>query len=190
MKNDEILNKLPKQFTLKNGAQLVLDEKPHQGTGNLSDIVWYQYKIINCGKLGIGYDNVCLSPTRITESVRVEASKNIFKDGVSKKETVRPHIDRSSGNIHPSKEYVSEQNNGEIHQLVLCNGLGPHTPVKQVDDDYYVYKNTPRQAGAKVHKACYYPLIDDGLNLKNDWRYQLLEEVWDKINNLSLPSEK
>lgn len=104
------MKKLPKEIILKNGINLVLDEKKHNGKNNLSDISWYQYKIVNNKELGIAYDNICLSLFRITESVRIEASKEIINDGVSKKETVRPHIDYKSGNIHPSKEYIENQN--------------------------------------------------------------------------------
>ncbi|SHN00448.1 hypothetical protein SAMN02746066_04329 [Anaerosporobacter mobilis DSM 15930] len=183
MEQNSILNKLPSKLILENGINLVLDEKIHYGKENLSDISWYQYKIVNNKELGIVYDNICLSLFRITELVRIEASKEIIKKRVSKKETVRPHIDYMTGNIHPSKEYIANQNKlGKIQQLVLCNGLGPHIPEKQLDDDYYVYKNCARQSGSKVHKACYYPLIDNNLNLQDNWRYQLLEEIWNLIN--------
>ncbi|AVK51274.1 hypothetical protein AXY43_26480 [Clostridium sp. MF28] len=183
MEQNSILKKLPREISLEKGINLVLDEKKHNGKDNLSDISWYQYKIVNNEELGIVYDNICLSLFRITESVRIEASKEIINNGVSKKETLRPHIDYKSGNIHPNKEYIANQNElGEIQQLVLCNGLGPHNPEKQLDDDFYIYKNSERQSGTKVHKACYYPLIGKKLNLQNNWRYQLLKEIWNIIN--------
>lgn len=174
----EHINNLPNEITLKNEISLVLnDNKPHHGRRNLSDISWYQYNIIIPKGLEIEYDNVCLSSFRITETVRIEASKNIIKNGVSNKDTVRPHIHSVSGNIHPSKEYVAKQKNDKIQQLVLCNGLGPNTPKEQLDTDFYVYN------GARVHMACYFPLIDNKLNLQDNWRYKLLEEVWEKINS-------
>lgn len=182
------LNKFPSEIGTKNGIHLVLNKKMHCGRNNLSDIIWYQYKIMNSKELGIVYDNVCLCLCRITESVRIEASRNIIEKGVSKDETVRPHIDYLSGNIHPSKEYIANQCNGKIQQLVLCKGLGPHVSQKESEQneqlaiDFYRYKNRPRQLGTNVHKACYYPLVDSNLNLQNNWRYKLLEEIWGLIN--------
>lgn len=183
MKNNNILNNLPSQIKLDIGKckiHLELDKKSHRGKNNLSDIFWYVYKIKNNNELEIAYDNICLSLFKITESIRIEASKNIIANEVSKSKTKRPHIDYKSGNIHPSKEYVENQNDGKIKQLVLCNGLGPCTN-EQVNTDFYIYKNSPRQSGSKVHKACYFPPIDNNTNLQDNWRYKLLKKIWENI---------
>ena len=177
----DYIRKLPIKIEIER-ISLELDKKIHRGRNNLSDIIWYKYKIVNKEK-DIFYDSVCLCFFKITEEVRIEAAKRIISKGVSKEETERPHIDYKTGNIHPNKKYVEEQNNGKIKQLVLCNGLGPGALKKQINDNFYVYKNTPRQFGIKIHKACYYPLIDDNQNLKNDWRYKFLENIWKNIDD-------
>ena len=189
MKRDCNIADLPKEITLNTGVHLTLDIKKHQGIDNLSDIQWFVYDIVNREEFDMDYDNICLSLYRITEIVRSEAAKKIVQLGVSEFQTQRPHIDYITGNIHPSKAFVESENDGSIKQLVLCNGLGPHTPKVREDEKVYVYRNSPRQSGAKVHKACYYPLIDYEQGLEDNWRYKLLEEVWKIIKRVKTDSD-
>lgn len=181
MEKNSSLENLPRKIELKSGICLEMTKyRIHRGRNELSDIFWYQYKIVNNEEHGIMYDNICLSLFKITEEVRNKAEGKIIQERVSQAE--RPNIDYKTGNIHPCKYYVKCQNNGKIQQLVLCKKRGPRTPEKQVDDNFYVYPSDSGRSGAKIHKACYYPMIEDDPNLHNDCRYRLLKEVWNEIN--------
>lgn len=172
---------LPEKLVVGDGIELLRDTKKHIGKYELSDIVWYEYRITNHKEKGIVYDNIGLTFFKITEEVRLSAEKSIIENNVTKAGVIRPHIDYGTGNIHPSKEYVEEMAKQEkVFQLVLCKGLGPNTPMEN-GENIYLYKNRPRQKGARIHKACYYPLIEDDPTLYNDWRYRLLQEMWDKL---------
>ena len=168
------------------GIELSLDtdekknkQKEHHGRGGLSDIKWFEYKIANHKEKGIVYDNIKLMPFKITEEIRSNAEKSIIENGVTNKGVIRPHIDYKSGNIHPSKEDVEIMATQGVYQLVLCKGLGPKT-LEENGENFYLYKNLPRHQGIRIHKACYYPLIEDDQSLHDDWRYKLLQEVWNK----------
>lgn len=87
--------------------------------------------------MDIIYDNVCLRLFRITKQAWENASSNIIENRISKVETARPNIDYKTGNIHPSKKIIANQNNGKIQQLVLCKGLGSHISQPKLDPDYY-----------------------------------------------------
>ncbi len=132
------IKSLPSELFVGDGIKLELDSKLHYGRDNLRDIEWYEYKIVNHEEKKIIYDNICLSFFRITEEIRLEASKNIIEKRVSYAETIRPHIDYNSGNVHPSKEFIKIHNTNEILQLVLCKGLGPNTKNQQ-EDNVYIY---------------------------------------------------
>ena len=177
------IQNLPKELIVGNGIELLLDTKMHRGINGLKNIVWYEYKIVNHKEKGLVYNNICLSPFKITEEIRSLAAKNIIEKNISSQDTPLPNIDYRSGNIHPSREFIERLNFEKVLQLVLCNGLGPNTP-NENEEDAYIYKNSPLQKGAKVHKACYFPLIEDDQNLYEDWRYKLLQEVW-----LSIPAD-
>lgn len=160
------------------GIELSLDTRKHSGIGDLADIFWYKYRIVNQERPPVAYDCVCMSPFRITKEIREAAKVNIVEHGVSRPGTCRPNIDYRSGNIHPDKEYVKGKD--RVAQLVLCRGLGPNTP-KDVGTDMYLYKNRPRQLGARIHKACYFPLIEDDPQIQSDWRFIFLSKVWEQI---------
>ncbi len=148
--------------TLKKGKKL------SSGRNNLNDIKWYTYKIENHNILGIDYDCIALSFSRITEEILKEAWKSIVREGVSTAE--RPNIDGNSGNIHPKNA-----GNSKIRQLVLCYESGPLTPHFEETEDYYFY--------SAVHKACYYPLIRDDKRLHKDYRYKFLKEIWKALGD-------
>jgi hypothetical protein len=177
-----LFDKLPEEICA-NGIKLRLDTSTHKGICNLTDIKWYEYKIVNSDTLDIKYDNVAVMSFAITKDIRKLAEKNIIERNVSSKETPRPHIDYETGNVHPSKEYVKENGYEVVRQLVLGRRLGPKTPdIKNYNDcEMYFYKNTPRQKGCLIHKACYYPLIEADKSLESDWRYKLLSEIWKAI---------
>jgi hypothetical protein len=153
------------------------------GKNNLSDIKWYEYKIVNNDILDLKYDSVAVMSFAITEEIRESAAENIITNKVSDEKTPRPHIDYKTGNVHPSKEYVKENGYEVVRQLVLGRRLGPKTPdIKNYNDcEVYFYKNTPRQRTCLIHKACYYPLIEKDKSLEDDWRYKLLSAIWKAI---------
>ena len=163
---------LPKEIVLDNGMKFEKTYRRSTGKGELKDITWHKYVITNHEDFDMEYDAVILSFFKITEEERKNASKSIINGGVST--AARPHIDGKTGNIHPTKEYVEEQGKEIIKQLVLCRGQGPNTPQAEISNDYYV--NCVR-----VHKACYYPLIKEEPALTEDYRYMLLEMLWNKL---------
>ena len=175
-----LLKELPKEICVS-GIKLVLDKHEHKGIGNLKDISWYEYKIVNSDALNINYDNIAVSSFAITKEIRKLAAKNIIEERVSYKETIRPHIDYKTGNVHPSEEYIKKNNDEKVRQLVLCRGLGPKTPEINKDKNIYFYQNNPGQSACRIHKACYYPLIEEDESLKENWRYKLLAEIWSNI---------
>lgn len=182
-----LFEKLPKEICVE-GITFVLDDASHKGIGNLRDIKWYEYKIVNADALNVKYDNVTVCTFAITRDIRKLAEKNIIERNVSAEETPRPHIDYKTGNIHPCKKYVQDNDGEIVRQLVLCRGLGPKTPeIEEVDA--YVYKNKPRQRVCRIHKACYFPLIEADDSLKENWRYKLLSEIWKRIPD-ELKNEK
>lgn len=155
------------------GIKLELSNNMTHGVNELTDITWYKYKIKNPFEVnGVEYHYIHMMFFSINENIRKEAEKYIIEKNVSKAK--RPHIDSNSGNIHPTKEYVvnaTQQN--LISQLVLCikRDKGSNGPSPEKSE--YKYDNV---------KACYYPLIENNENeLKNDDRYKLLKELWDKI---------
>lgn len=148
----------------------------HNGTGSLNYIKWYEYKWKT--KIGVDeldcYDNIALSFFRITPKCKKDAEKNFIYNGVSKKDCPEPHIHTESGNIHPGKKYV-EQYGDKIYQIVLCNGLGPKINVTNKENNLY------QSEELYVHKASYYPLIEDEEELHDDIRYLFLKKVWEKL---------
>lgn len=156
--------------------------KLHRGKRALKDLCWYEYKIISNDD-SIQYDNIALSPYLIDEDILELARENISKNKVTDPNASRPNIDYKTGNIHPEKINISSDNI-EIKQFVLCKGLGPITAIEEGSDDYYLYKTTNRQKGKRVHKACYYPMISEDKSLENNWRQQLLSELYAKLQTL------
>ena len=182
-----VYESFPSKLTIGNGIELETNKRRHTGQNNLNDIIWYEYKIVNYKEKNLEYDNICISFCKVTELERQNASKHVFETKVSLPETIRPHIDANSGNIHPSKEFIKKHTSRQISQLVLCNGLGPSVKLsKSLDlsnnNDFYIY--TKKKA---VQKACYFPLIDEhDSNLVNNWRYKLLEELWEILKDLEI----
>ena len=145
------------------------------GRNDLSFIQWYTYKIDNKDELGLDYDCIAVSFARITQDILNQARERIIQIGVSTAQT--PNIDANTGNIHPSPKEVSKAPDRKVQQLVLCNGSSPLTSNFLETDEYYFY--------TCVHKACYYPLIDDKDNerFKNDERTIILKAVWNALHN-------
>ena len=142
------------------------------GKGNLEDIEWFTYDIV--GDIGLfdKYNKVAFMKLRITADMLksfILANKYVTKIS----QIPRVNVDAKTGNIHPPKK--DDIKFDKVRQLVLFNGSGPLTPQFIKNNDYYIY--------SAVHKACYYPLIneDDKKNKKrlmNDNRYKFLEAVW------------
>ena len=86
------IQKYPGEFSIRD-IKLILDTRKHCGKGSLSDIFWYEYKILNHRKKDLIYDNICLSPYRITERIRAAAEKNIIEKDITDTNTIRPNID-------------------------------------------------------------------------------------------------
>ena len=145
------------------------------GRNELGFIKWYTYQIDNKDELGLVYDCIAVSFARITPDLLKKAKERIIQTGVSKAQT--PNIDANTGNIHPTSKEVIPPPEGKVQQLVLCNGRGPLTSNFFETDDCYCY--------TCVHKACYYPLIDekDEERFKNDERTVILKAVWNALHN-------
>lgn len=156
--------------------------KIHTGIGELSDIEWYEYKITNSEEIGLPYDNIALSLFAVDDATRKKAAETIVKEKITSKDTKRPNIDYNTGNIHLDITWLNDNPNKTIKQLVLCKGPGPKTTNEGNDHNFYCYKNTKREKGCYVHKACYYPLIEEDNALHNDWRYKLLESLWKELS--------
>ncbi len=187
-------DKLPTEFALNNEKKLVKTTKSKsnhtRGRNNLKDLEWVVYKFTdgNADSSENGYTHILFMPYCIIENIRTNASKNLVCKQVSTAE--RPHIDAKTGNVHPEK--LNPENYTKIEQLILVRVYGENHggPNLKCDDynekDYYTYKAEDKNKTAYVHKACYYPLIDENdenvKNLKNNWRYKLLEEIWEKLH--------
>lgn len=151
------------------------------GGDQLDNIQWRKYKFKNIYK---GYSSINLMYFYINKESKDDAYKRILLKDVTKDGL--PHLDGKTGNIHPGRNYVKENsgNYDKIKQLVLCaNGnnsdLGPllSSDIKNKEDSYSLIFN--------IHQSCYFPLIQDDENLKNNWRYKLLKEfAFELYNNL------
>lgn len=148
------------------------------GINNLDSIKWFRYI---CSDEIDGYAAVNLMFFKIDKKMFDEARTRIALENVSL--TVTPHIDGNTGNIHPSHSDILKSGYSKIRQLVLCankkSDPGPNTPNIEVTDDVYEYS-----LKTKVHKACYFPLIEDDEKLKDNWRYKFLKQIC-----LNLPEE-
>ena len=212
-----IFSKLPQQFSVKIESldrtvtlQLELGRpgKPwRSGIRNLSDLRWYQYRILG-GKewLKHSFDRVLVMPYVIDDLVFNEAKEVVINGGVAAYDAPRPHVDFGTGNIHPAKLSVKEMPDEEIKQLILTSGnFNPKTNQydshcfpkldEKPDAPYYEYcancsyLQTKAPLSPKkiyVPKACYYPLIDkeDEKELEDSYAYQLLKAVWEKLVSL------
>lgn len=174
----------------------------HKGRGELDYIKWCEYRLpSDIGKYIEElrpYDNIALSFFRITPEYKESAEKNLIETGVTKSNCPVPHIHLTSGNIHPSREYVQgyvkQYDEDTISQLVLCNGLGPKISTShgvcadELDQKYNLYPNLYPNHSKKlyVHKASYYPLISEEKGLKEDIRYVFLSLVWEKLKEESI----
>lgn len=169
----------------------------HQGQRGLKHIKWCEYRLPSdigeCIEELRPYDNIALSFFRITPECKESAETNLIETGVSEPNCPVPHIHLTSGNIHPSREYVQgyvkQYDENTISQLVLCNGLGPEISTShgvcadELDQKYNLYPNLYPNNSKKfyVHKASYYPLISEEEELKKDKRYLFLSLVWEKL---------
>lgn len=162
------LNELSIELNGDKSVELKLGNRLISGRNNLSYIKWYNYSIINHKELNLDYDCISLSFLRITRDELKKAAENIMLSGVSTADT--PNIDAFTGNIHASGESLKTE---KIQQLVLCSSKGPLLPRFFESDEYYYY--------TAVHKACYYPLIDDNNYFENDIRHILLKRLWNKL---------
>ena len=171
---------------------LELDDKRHGGDGCTENIIWNRLNIkdIDIKEKGYGYIN--LMHFYIDNKNQKEASLNPMLSGTQSNPNV--HIDFKSGNIHPGYDYVKKNSNKKIRQIVLCQNSNSD-PGPRLDNDndefkeetHYVYKR-PRSI-MHVHKACYYPLIDDDETLKQNWRYKYLKTIYDKLVDEGLAEE-
>ena len=129
-----------------------------------------------------GYDSINMMLFKVESIPEIIREEDVTKDP-------NAHIDAKTGNIHPGKEYVKEhsRNYDKVRQLVLCaaggNDLGPKLPAKLEDDPkedvYYIYST--------VHKSCFYPRIDNiELEDGEDWRHDLLKQVWNELEKAGL----
>ena len=147
---------------------------------NLKHIKWLTYKIENKEDFELEYDNIAVSFSLITKDILKLASDTICQEDVTSAKL--PNIDANTGNIHATEENANDpitDPNAEFLQLVLCVGSGPNAPHFTETDDYYYYTG--------VHKACYYPLIDeekDKEKLKGDIRQIILKAVWDELHEM------
>ena len=186
-KKEEILNleeyedilKLEKEYTVEYDNKIIVLKKskgknPLNGYGGLKDIKWYKFDIEWCTNkieekidLGGDYDKVAFMFSKVSADILKRLIP--MKEGISK--FPWENADANTGNIHPPKEDYKK-----IRQLVLFKGSGPLTLQFMETDEYYIY--------SAVHKACYYPLINENDNeenmkkLKDDNRYKFLEAVW------------
>lgn len=210
MNNDDysvIKQKLIDEIYLEKSKKKVeLDSKTHRGTvgrgyrSTIDNIWWYKYKIVSSDT---DYESINLMFFKVNEEIRNQASKVVFtstykclkdENGVTKKYCMSKypyaHIDGKSGNIHPGTKKVDELSKtyDKIRQLVLCRGSendpGPNTPNIEVSDEVYVYSKK-----TKVHKACYFPLIEDDEKLKENPRYKFLKEVASELPEEILSDE-
>ncbi|MBR6337017.1 MAG: hypothetical protein IKR76_04725, partial [Ruminococcus sp.] len=147
----------------------------HRGANKLSDIQWFLYEMKIQGLIPHinEYDRIGFMFTPITKENFTDSM--LVMINVSKENAVYRNIDLNTGNVHPSKEDVEVAGYDEIKQLVLFNGNGPLTMQLVENDEYYIY--------SAVHKACYYPLIEDNDDLKNNIRYKFLRTVGEVISN-------
>lgn len=167
----EDILKLEKKYTVEYDNKIIVLKKIgnlRPGKNELKDIKWYVYSIP--GNLEL-FDNKYDKVAFMFSKVNADILKRLIpmKEGISK--FPWENADANTGNIHPPKEDYKK-----IRQLVLFKGSGPLTLQFMETDEYYIY--------SAVHKACYYPLINEDDNeenmkkLKDDNRYKFLEAVW------------
>lgn len=150
------------------------------GKGSLNYIKWYEYKWET--KIGVDeldcYDNIALSFFRITKDCKEKAEKNIKYKDLSSLDRNLPHVDGNTGNIHPGTDYAEYPKN----QIVLCDGPGPNIYNKNFNNNLYpANENLYHSKELYVHKASYYPLIENEEKLHYDIRYLFLKKVWEKL---------
>ena len=151
---------------------LIRGKRISYGRNNLKDIKWHVYKFDDKAReyFGNEYDGVAVMFTKITMDVldEIEKGKRVYQTGVSTAD--RANADMNTGNIHPPKP--DKPNYDEIRQLVLFNDRGPLTPHFVETRNYYFY--------SAVHKACYYPTINDKdmSKYEDDKRRIFLKAVW------------
>lgn len=188
----------PNNIKIKLGfseIELELEGKRRQGRNDINNHIWYVYKITSDSKRLDPYNKINLTTYRITkaritkgskilgEKVSQNAVDNVLDVGVSTAE--RPHVDFNTGNIHLNDNGISDSKNNNEWQLVLCKDGGPKAKKPEEDErQYYEYtcSNKNHKESCFVHKACYYPLIDDEKSLRENWRYEFLAKVAEKIN--------
>ncbi len=178
------------------------------GIRNLSDLRWYQYRILDGSDwLNHRFDRVLIMPYRIDSVIYDVAKEVVINGGVASYDAPRPHVDFGTGNIHPDKLPVRDMPEEEIKQLILTNGSF-NVKTNQYDShcfpkldekpdascyeysancSYLQLKGSLPNRRIYVPKACYYPLIDkqDEKELENSYAYQLLKAVWETLKDLS-----
>ena len=170
MKKKEDILELDDEYTVKIDNKAIVLKKIgnlRPGKNELKDIKWYVYSIPGDLELFDNkYDKVAFMFSKVSADILERLIP--MKKGISK--FPWENADVNTGNIHPPKEDYKK-----IRQLVLFNGSGPLTLQFVETDEYYIY--------SAVHKACYYPLIDekDTERLKDDNRYRFLKAVWEQI---------
>lgn len=184
-------------FKLSNLVQGTQSKNGNHST--IANIKWFKLKITDEELLN-NHSYVNLLFFKIEESEIKEAIKNnaIFKknekvNGLSKHKIINgidykmssykyAHIDGDSGNIHPGESIVGSFKLDKIRQIVLCSKINGDAGPKCTCNDYndkesYIFDDF------HIHKACFYPLInnEDEDVLKNDKRYLYLKNIWDTI---------
>ncbi len=176
MRNKDDILQLKKPTVKFDDKDIVLKKSrgknPLKGKGDLEDIEWFTYDIV--GDIGLfdKYNKVAFMKLRITADMLksfILANKYVTKIS----QIPRVNVDAKTGNIHPPKK--DDIKFDKVRQLVLFNGSGPLTPQFIKNNDYYIY--------SAVHKACYYPLLDekDTERFEKDNRYRFLKAVWEQI---------
>ena len=144
-----------------------------KGSGNYSDIKWLAIELPEPFR---GYTHVHLTPYRITaDEIRM------LQDSECVRGEETPDIDKSSGNIHPSRKKVAEANAKDVfQQAVLVRKKSTSAPTGPILANGELYDGTLYTFGkASVPAANYYPLIEPIEKLTEEERKKqaLLAEI-------------